>query len=501
MFTGKPYLALRCLAEHSRWDESEPVQRGDELRIVIAGAGRSGLELAKSLLSEDKPVALIDNDPRAIKRAQGVDCLVVHGDATQRKVLMEAGINEASVFIAVTNSDERNILACSLARHAHRISSEKDSSRLMTICRVNDPNFMREGREGHLKKWAGVDRVLHPVDGSVERLKTGLLMTCFDEVIPFGDGAFILEMEITKDAQDLTFTSLEEVSQRISDMPVIVGMKRPGDSPYIPTKHTQLLPKDKVAVAAIGKDSFTRIVRLFGHDEVDFTPTPRVAIFGAGLVSQRVAASYLSDGCRVTVIESDLTKANALSGTSLGADSNLDIINGDHNDPELLGEIELASHDVAIGALDNDHASIAAVILASELGVPRTGLILSSSDMVSVVKKMGITFAVDRNRVSVDQILASIHERLTGVYGVLSTIPDIVGICFRIRAGSQYVSKVVDDLPLSGNLVAAFLQRPSDDGKMMTLRPSGERVLQPGDRVIIFAPPGRVDEIERRLGS
>lgn len=471
------------------------------MRIVIAGAGRSGLELAKSLLSEDKPVALIDNDARAIKMAQGVDCLVVHGDATQRQVLMEAGINEASVFIAVTESDEVNIIACSLARHAHRISSEKDSSRLLTICRVNSPSLMREGREGHLRKWAGVDIVLHPVDGSVKRLKTGLKMTCFDEVIPFGEGAYILEMEVTKDAQDLTFTSLEEVSQRISDMPVIVGMKRPGDSPYIPTKHTQLLPKDKVAVAAIGIDSFTRVVRLFGHDEVDFTSTPRVAIFGAGLVCQRVAASYLSDGCRVTVIESNLSKANALSGTSLGANPNLDIINGDYNDPELLREVELASHEVAIGALENDHASIAAVLLASELGVPRTGLILSTSDMVSVVKKMGITFAVDRNRVAVDQILAAIHEKLTGVYGVLSTIPDIVGICFSIRAGSNYISKVIDDLPLSGNIAVAFLQRPSDDGSMLTLRPSGDRVLQAGDRIILFAHPNKVDEIERRLGS
>ena len=172
-----------------------------------------------------------------------------------------------------------------------------------------------------------------------------------------------------------------------------------------------------------------------------------------------------------------------------------------YNDPELLREVELASHEVAIGALENDHASIAAVLLASELGVPRTGLILSTSDMVSVVKKMGITFAVDRNRVAVDQILAAIHEKLTGVYGVLSTIPDIVGICFSIRAGSNYISKVIDDLPLSGNIAVAFLQRPSDDGSMLTLRPSGDRVLQAGDRVILFAHPNRVDEIERRLGS
>lgn len=471
------------------------------MRIVIAGAGRTGLELAKSLVSEDKPVALIDNDSSAIKMAQGVDALIVHGDATQREVLSEAGISEARVFIAVTDSDEKNILACALASHAHRIQSDKDAPRLMTICRVREPNYLKESRDGHLKKWAGVDRVIHPIDGSVRRLKTGLRMTCFDEVIPFGDGAFILEMEATKEAQDLTFTSLEEVSERVSDMPIIVGMRREGESSYIPTKHTQLLPKDKVAVAAIGEESFTRIVRLFGHDEIEFTNSPRVAIFGAGQVSNRVADSFLADGCRVTVIESNLAKANELSGTSLGADSNLDIINGDHNDPELLREIELASHDVAIGALDNDQESIAAVLLASELGVPRTGLILSASDMVSVVKKMGITFAVDMNRVAVDMVLAAMHDRLTGPYGVLSTMSDIVGTCFRVRAGSEFVNKEIDDLPLPMSTVVAFLQRPSDDGKMLTLRPSGDKIIQPGDRIVVFSHADNVDEIERKLGS
>ncbi|RZD47387.1 MAG: hypothetical protein CXT68_04235 [Methanobacteriota archaeon] len=469
------------------------------LRILIAGAGRVGLELARALVGEDKQVAVIDNDARAIKMAQGVDALVVHGDTCQRAILKEAGINEAGVFVAATSSDEKNIIACALARHAHEKESEKGSPRLLTICRVRDPKYLREGREGHLRNWAGVDKVIHPVDGSVRRLKTGLKMTCFDEVIPFGDGAFILEMEVTKDAGDLTFTSLEEVCERISDMPIIVGLKRQNEASVIPTKHTQLLPKDRVAVAAIGTESFSRIVRLFGHDEVDFTSVPRVAIFGAGLVSQRVARSFLADGCRVTVIESNLTKANALSGTSLGANSLLDIINGDHDDPELLREVELASHDIAIAALDNDHASIAAALMASELGVPRTGLILSTSDMVSVVKRMGITFAVDRKRVAVDLIMAAIHEELTGIFGVLSTIPDIVGICFPIRAGSDYVGKNLDDIPLPSHAVTCFMQRPSEDGRMLTLGPSGEKMLQAGDRLIIFLPPYEVEELERRL--
>ena len=120
--------------------------------------------------------------------------------------------------------------------------------------------------------------------------------------------------------------------------------------------------------------------------------------------------------------------ANALAGSEIGNHPNLEVINGDHHDRELLSEVELPHHDIAVAALDDDHASIAVALMAQSLGVPRTGLILDDADLVSVVKGMGITFAVNRKRVCVDMILTKIHDVLSGSYGVLETIPGLVGI-------------------------------------------------------------------------
>ena len=132
-------------------------------------------------------------------------------------------------------------------------------------------------------------------------------------------------------------------------------------------------------------------------------------IFGAGLIGTRLAKAWLESNAIVTVVESDLEKANILAGSDLGNHKDIEIIHGDHLDKDLLSEIEISSQDLAISALNNDHESIAAVLLASDLGVERTGLILYDADLVNVVRRMGITFSVDRKRVAIDTILAKIH--------------------------------------------------------------------------------------------
>ncbi|MGB2340021.1 MAG: NAD-binding protein, partial [Candidatus Poseidoniaceae archaeon] len=85
------------------------------MRVIIGGAGRVGSELARAMRAETMDVVLIDSDSRAVKNAQSLDALVIHGDITSRSSLQEAGIGDASVFVAVTDSDDRNLIACALA--------------------------------------------------------------------------------------------------------------------------------------------------------------------------------------------------------------------------------------------------------------------------------------------------------------------------------------------------------------------------------------------------
>ena len=165
----------------------------------------------------------------------------------------------------------------------------------------------------------------------------------------------------------------------------------------------------------------------------------------------------------------------------------------------LLSEIEIGSHDIAISALKDDHASIAAVLLAIDMGVERTGLILYDADLVNVVRRMGITFSVDRKRVAIDSILARIHSELPGPYAVLSSVPDVIGICLPINADVKFAGKTILDAGLPEWCKVAFIQRQNIHDEWETMRPSSSKTLLEGDRLTIFLPPDRVDDLEKKF--
>lgn len=469
------------------------------MRIIIGGAGRVGTGLASALRSEDKDVVIVDNNARAVKNCQGMDILVIHGDVTQRQKFIEAGIETTQVYVAATNSDERNILSCALAKHVHH-EQTKGKGELTTICRVRDPMFVEEHKSGKLAKWAGVDHVVHPVDGAIERLMSGLRSSSLTEVIPFEADAYIVELDVKAEAGGVVHRTLRESGNRVEGgMPLIVGLKREGEPGRVPVADDQILPKDRVAIATAGESSFNRILRIFGHEQIDFPDRPRVVIFGAGLIGTRLAKAWLDSNSSVTVVESNLEAANILAGSDLGNHKDIEIIHGDHLDKDLLSEIEISSQDLAISALDNDHESIAAVLLASDMGVERTGLILYDADLVNVVRRMGITFSVDRKRVAIDTILARVHSELPGPYAVLSSVPDVIGICLPINPDVKFSGKTIADAGLPEWCKVAFIQRKNIHDEWETMRPSSSKTLLEGDRLTIFLPPERVDDLEKKF--
>ena len=112
------------------------------MRVIIGGAGRVGIALAKAMANEKYDLVVVDNDSRAVANAQSLDCLVVNGNITSRETLLEAGITNASVFIAATPSDETNLIACSIAEHAHETKEGVD--RLTSICRLRTTSYVNE---------------------------------------------------------------------------------------------------------------------------------------------------------------------------------------------------------------------------------------------------------------------------------------------------------------------------------------------------------------------
>jgi len=469
------------------------------MRIIIGGAGEVGRGLAEVLLKEGKVVVLIDNDPIIVREAQSINALVIQGDIKHRKTLEEAGISDANLFIAVTDSDEQNLIACALSRHCIQ-KHRGDGSEFMAIARVNDPEMLMEASEGNLIEWAGIKHVVSTIDNSIKRLKTGLQCTAFEDVSELGNDAFIVELRLTKDSEYLAYSTLREAGKKISGLPTVVGLKKVDNTSLIPDADTNLVPGDKLAFATIGTGSFPRIVRLTGNEEEEFPSNPRVLIFGANLLGTRLASTYLEKGCRVTVIEEDLELANRLAGSEIGNNRLLDIINGEHRDLDLLKDIDVESHNIALAASDDDHAGIASVLLAQDMGVKRTGLILNDRKLVQVVHRMGITFAVARRKVAIDAILTKIHSYLPGSYNMLESVPDVVGMSVPITEGHKFLGKTLSQCKIPKGCKVVFIQRTVNNKKTMTLSAESNKQLLPNDKLIVFMPSEKVSSFEKIMG-
>ena len=467
------------------------------MRIIIGGAGRVGLELARALRKESKDVVLVDVDARAVKTAQGIDVLVIQGDITDRSKFIEAGIEDAQIFVAATDSDERNILACTLAKYVHEMEATSKHGPITTICRLHDPRLVSEGNLGHLHEWTGVDYIVNPIAGAIERLLTGLRSSSFEEVIPFGSGTHILELDIDKDATFVGKTLREAGKLTEGKLPLIVGLKRNKIPGKVPNADDFLMEGDRIAVATSNQEEFDSILEIFGHKITPYPDHPKVLIFGATQAGIEISSNFLATGSSVTIIERELQAANDLAGTDLASNPRFEIIHGDHLDKSLLSEVEIESHDIAIAAFSNDNESIAATLLASDLGVLRTGLILHSSDLVNVVRRMGITFAVDRNRIAVDGFLSRIHTKLPGSYAVLSSIQDVVGFRFHVSEKSGLHGKNIASTNLPDWCKIGFIHR-EDESRRYSVPPSPSTNLELNDWLTIFLPPDKVEDFEKK---
>jgi len=468
------------------------------MRIIIGGAGRVGYALARALSREKYDVVIIDQDSRAVSNAQTLDGLVLHGNITSRETLLEAGIESASVFVAATPSDESNLIACSIAEHAHGTEDEKN--RLISVCRLRDASFVGEYRNGHLKEWANVDHIVNPLRGAITRLNAGLRSTDIEEVIPFDDEAYVMELNVGDSAHNITSRNLGDLKEDfVHGLPNIVAVKRTGQRSFVPTDETKLEKGDRIAVAVVGLDNFNPALLTFGHEVTYFPEEPRVAIIGATSIGTKMAEDWLNHHAKVTVIEQQLHLANQLAGSKLGGHPNLEVIHGDHLDKSILEEIGIEQFDVALSSLDNDHANIAAVLLASDLGVTHTGLLLYDADLVKVTQRMGISFAVDRRRVAVDNMLTYIHEKVSGHYALLSAIPDVVGLTLEVNEKAKFAGKTIAEAQFPDWVAVAFVKRLNLAGEWESMQPKQTELLLVNDHVVLFCHRDRVADMQKRF--
>ena len=179
----------------------------------------------------------------------------------------------------------------------------------------------------------------------------------------------------------------------------------------------------------------------------------------------------------------------------------MDVIHGDPQDEELLKELGIDTHDIAVAALNDDNLNIAISMRAKDKGVQRTGLVLKDRALVEAVQRIGSIKPVSRRQVTVTSILKSIHMNVPGTFQVIPTVPEVISISAEVRSDHNFVDKEIPKIESKLGVRVAMVDRVDEHGVTNIVDPATIETIKAGDRIYLLLPKEDLKKLEKALGS
>ncbi|MEW6429700.1 MAG: Trk system potassium transporter TrkA [Thermodesulfobacteriota bacterium] len=446
------------------------------MRIIIVGAGKVGHYLSERLSREGHEVVLIDRDKIRLRRLEKeLNILPVHGSGASARTLEEAGIDRTDLFIAVTDSDEVNLIACIISKQ-YNVRTR--------IARVRNEDFYAEGTPVG-EKSLGIDLLISPDLAMAEEILTLSTRSDAFEVAEFAGGDVMLLGYYVNPDNPCAGIPL----QRLRKLPgVLVAIVREGTT-IIPRGGDQVEAGDRIYLVTRKKDVLT-VEEMFGFS----SRKPRnVFIIGGSIVGRLVARRMEQQGIKVRLVEKDAAISEQLSSE---LEKTL-ILNCDGLESHDLLEEGIDQADLVISVTSSDTVNILSSLLAKHHGARKCITHITRPDFVPMLGKLGIDIALSRRMVAANMILRFVRggESIVSVATLLGSDAEVVEL--KVPAGDRFNKVALRDLSFpSGSIVGAIVRQ---DGHKKIIIPTGDTRLHADDNLVIFFARGAISAVEQFL--
>ncbi|MDP6923545.1 MAG: Trk system potassium transporter TrkA [Candidatus Scalindua sp.] len=443
------------------------------MKILIIGAGAVGFSIAKQLSAEGHDISVVDENPKLIRKiTEKLDVSVVAGNATSPSVLESAGVEDAHMVLAVTTSDEVNIVASILA-------SKYGNDKKIKIARIRNSEFT--GNKSILKdNGFCVDHMINPeqiiVESIIKILETPGATFAVD--FPIGD-VILRGFHVPDDAPlvGLNFSELEDIEY--TDSFLIVYIQR-DDEMITPSHSTTILPDDNifVLISKAGLPYFLPMVNRRA-DEVE-----KVIIYKASRTGMLLAERLESSPIAVTMIEPEKEKA-VMAAASL---RNAVVLHGDATEIDVLKDAAVEVTDIFIALSENEQTNLLASLLAKKNGAKKTIVLTNEPELVHIINQVDVDVVVNPRLVTASAILQHVRR---GQILSIAKLGDSKAEAIELIAeeGSEIVGKPLQKIRFPKKTILGAIIRNNT-----MLLPKGIEAINPGESVVVFTLP---DDIER----
>ena len=431
------------------------------MRIVVVGAGKLGYSIADLLSKEEFDVVVVDEDAGQLEGPKNtLDVLTIHANGASPITMNEPDIRGADILIAVTASDEVNMVSCILAKK-HGVKH--------TIARIRDMQFMSEAKD-YLKQNFDIDLMLNPDLILANEINRILMTPAALNVEEFAHGKVRLFEARVRRSTPFSRQKLRDV-----EMPegMLAGMIFRDHRMLIPHGDDALLPNDNVYFIGVPQ-AVERFSKSFLQHNA--RKLERALIIGAGRTGRALATMLDRQGVHVKVIDKDHERCRLMAERFTDGIT----ICGDGTDIDLLEEEGVADADVVVCLTEDDKLNLLLALLAKHLGAKKTVVRVTRNEYVDLMEKVGVDVVLSARLLAASEVLA--FARRGGIVSVsLLEGAKAEAVEFIVQEGAAAAGKPLSEARLPREcLVCAFVR----DGDAHI--PNGATVLLPGDRVILF---------------
>jgi trk system potassium uptake protein TrkA len=394
------------------------------MKIIILGAGQVGSSLAENLTTEANDITLVDHNPDLLRALQDhLDIRTVQGEASYPEVLASAGADDADMIIAVTDSDETNMIACQVAYTIFHTPTK--IARVRAVEYLNHPQLFAQ-------EALPIDVLISPEQLITDNIRRLIETPGALQVLDFADGQVQLVGVRAYYGGPLVGNELRRLREHMPNIDTRVAAIYRRNRAIIPEGHTVIEADDEVFFIAAKKDIRAVMGELRRVDK----PYKRIIVAGGGNIGRRVAKT-LENNYQVKVIDHNAARTQLLSSELKSSI----VLYGDAADQDLLLEENIENTDVYCALTNDDEANILSSMLAKRLGARKVMTLINRAAYVDLVQSGDIDIAISPQQVTIGSLLT--HVRRGDVVRVHSLRRGAAEAIEAIAHGDHISSKVV----------------------------------------------------------
>jgi trk system potassium uptake protein TrkA len=444
------------------------------MNVIIVGAGEVGFHIADRLSKEGHDVTVVEKNAEKERLIRmKLNALVVRGSGASAEVLEQAGIEKAELFIAVTDQDEVNLVACLLA-HEYNVPR--------MIARVKSLEYTSSEWALNAKK-LGIGMLINPQSVVGDAVFEIVSYTAASEAAEFADGRVVFLGYVIGRGSPLAGITLKELGG-------IRGLYRMVVTAIV-RKHETIIPRGEDTIQegdlvyfVCNRSDVPAINYLFGFEK---EPSKTIFILGAGRIGAALARRFAALKFRVKIIDRDAQHCQELAEEL----EDVVVLHTDGTDMQTLEAEGLAQCDVYVAVTDDEQTNILCSLLAKSYGAKRAIALVNRHEFLTLAPSLGVDACVSARLATAAAVLKSVRRgQVAGIATLEQSDAEVLEMV--VPPQHALVGRPLKEIAVPRGAIVASIVRGDK-----AIIPSGQDRFEPGDHAVVFALPGVIGHVER----